>query len=177
MKKIFIFILFLFYNICVYSQNVEYNIWGIWDYEPYEKINENSPTRKLYSGRYYFSRGSDDWIGISQNSEGLVNVKYNYPLIGQGQKAEFVKLEKIEQIADGFILYLSGEGIKREGGKLEFKDNIKIILKMIFISENECKFQYYSKTDKDGFSLIAVIAKEDCIYRRFRVPTDNDIDK
>jgi len=167
MKKIKLTFTLLFLTVCVYSQNIEYVPWGIWDYG---QVDENSPIINIYSGSYHYSRFSDDWIVISQNPDGIVSTDYTLPVFGQD--GIFARLEVIEKTENGFILHLAGDGIKLGEGRPKFKDDIKITLKMIFISENECKFQYDSETDTDGFRL-GFGPKENRIYRRYRAIVDD----
>jgi len=96
----------------------------------------------------------------------LVAGNFDFPLIGI--EGMFIRIERYEQVENGFIFYLIGNGIKHVEGKPQFKDNVRLTLKMAFLGEDECQFQYYSKTDSDGFRL-AFSFREDVIYRRYRV--------
>jgi len=164
MKKTVVVLLFVIIATNIFSQNTEYVPCGIWNSGP---INGNSPIRHIASGRYYYSTYVYGWIAISQNAQGLVAGNFNFPLLGID--GMFIQIEKYEKVDDGFVFHLIGNGFKREGGRTQFKDDTRLKLKMIFLGENECKFQYYSRTDSDGFHL-AFSVREDIIYRRYRVP-------
>jgi len=164
MKKIFSVILFFLFSSCAFSQTGGYNPWGIWERG---LINEHSPVKHLSYGSYYFSRYDLSWIGISETSQGVITGEYNFPIFAED--GIFVRIERYEQVEDGYILYLIGPGIKISEGKPQFRENVRITLKMRFISENECIFQYHSMTDSDGFRF-GFAAIENVIYRRYRVP-------
>jgi len=159
-------VLLLHFTIYIVSQNVK-NVervpWGIWDCEP---INACSPIMEIYSGKYYYSFGKVSWVGISQNAKGIIAGNFNFHLLAMD--GIFVRIEKFENITDGLILYIVGDGIRHDTNGPKFKDNVQIKIKMTFLSENECMFQYYSKTDQDGFKLTFSI-KENVIYRRYKV--------
>jgi len=163
MKYFLIIILLLQFIACISSKNSKYEPWGIWDNEI---VNKNSPIKQILSGEYYYSLNTLSWIGISQNSQGIIAGNYDFPIIAED--GIFVRIEKYEQIDEGFLFYLIGDGIKLKEGKPQFKDNVRLILKMTFISEHECRFQYYSKEDLDGFRY-GFFAREDVIYRRYKV--------
>jgi len=163
MKKIILLWTLILIATNISCQNIEYVPWGIWNCEP---INENSPIRQLVSGRYYNSTYAFSWIAVSQNAQGIVAGNYNFPLLGID--GMFIRIERYERVDDGFIFHLIGNGFKREEIRTVFKDDTRLKLKMILLNENECKFQYYSSTDSDGFHL-AFSVREDIIYRRYRV--------
>lgn len=171
MKKKCIIILYFLVAVYLYTQNVEYVPWGIWNETELESY---SPIRELASGEYYCA---GDWIGISQNGSGMVAGNIDYPVFAV--YGEVIKIDKLEKVENGFILTLLGKGDRREKDSLIFKYNVQINLRMIFISENECMFKYESKADSDGFRL-SFYAEEDRIYRRYRVLADdkkNDVNK
>jgi len=163
MKKLLFIILLLLCSVYSFSQTKNYDPWGIWDYN---EVNNESPIIKTSSGEYYCSRLALTWIGITHNSKGIIAGDYNFPMFST--QGTFVRIENIEKIEDGFILHLTGDGIKLDDRSYKTKDNVQIQLKMVFISDNECKFIYISKTDFDGYRL-TFKAKEDVVYRRHKV--------
>ena len=163
MKRVLSFLFLLNFIRCVNAQNSQYIPWGIWDYEP---AGVGSPIKELPYGKYYYSRSTLSWIGISQNSKGIIAGNYDFPLLAED--GTFVKIEKYERAENSFILYLVGDGIKHDKSGPKFKDDVRIKLKMTFISDDECHFQYYSVTDPDGFRLTFLV-KENYIYRRYKV--------
>jgi len=157
----------MFITCYIFAQEIRYEPWGVWNYDSIEKF---SYIMELESGRYRaVSGGYQAWIAIIRNSKGYVAGNSNFPLLGI--EGMYIKIERIEQVDDGYIFYLVGDGFKRGDGKnikTQFKDNTRITMKMTFINENECYFQYIPRVDEEGFHL-SFYAKENEIHRRYRV--------
>jgi len=163
MNKLFFLVVLSLFSSYIFSQNYNIEPWGVWNCEP---LRENPPIVRLVSGNYYNSNHAFSWIAISQNAEGLVAGNFNFPLLGI--EGMYIQIERYEQLEDGYIFHLIGTGFRRGEERTQFKENTRLTLKMIFLSENECKFYYLSKTDSDGYHL-AFSFREDVIYRRYRV--------
>jgi len=163
MKKILLFSFLIQISYSIFSQNSEYDFWGIWDCGV---VNENSPIRQISSGSYYYTNREYNWVAISYGGQGLIAGNFNFPLLGI--EGMFIRIERYERVADGYLIYLIGRGLRNIENGIQTKNDVRLVLKMVIINENECLFQYYSRTDADGFRLTFYVI-ENQIHRRFRV--------
>lgn len=163
MKKAIIFFYIIIIIVFAGCKRLEDNLWGIWNAETVD-IN-HAVLIALKSGEYY--AGDFDWIGISLTGKGLIAGDINFPVFAV--PGEYNKLVKYEATETGYLITLVGEGYKDdlETGKLYFKDDTQIQVKMMFIGENECQFEYISLTDQDGYTL-SFIPRENVVYRRYK---------
>jgi hypothetical protein len=173
MKKICI-VLFLSIIVSVYlnSQEQERHPWGVWNGDPVN-LNDVYVWGSETTGRYYVARGSLNFIGIFSSWFS------DYPVFAYDGSED--KVEKYEKTADGFLFYLIGVGYRRDPktNKAEFQDNTRIKVKMTFIGQDECVFdfpdglyyqngRYKTGADKDDF-ILQNTPNTDTVYRRYPV--------
>jgi hypothetical protein len=164
MKKPF-FVLFTILTFFINCQENTYDPWGVWDSYP---VNINTAKiRNLKSGSCYVT-GAYSGVYIVQDCRERVAGDLNFPAFAIA--GEFNRIEKYEKIKEGFLFYLIGDGIRhnQNTGKTEFKDNMSIQVKMIFLGEDECKFEFQLHGNEDGFEFMIPVS-ENKIYRRYRV--------
>jgi hypothetical protein len=141
-----------------------YNPWGLWNKYNNPIDGEDIKIRSLRSGNYYeIALGG---LYITKHGDELFKIFKNTSIMAiQG---EYTKIEKYEVISDGYIFYLVGVGFKHTSEGPIFQDDTHIKVKMHFINNDECYFEYVSREDGNGFHL-SYFPEENLIYRRFRI--------
>ena len=139
-----------------------YDPWGVWNKHLAAYDEEDIRIRTVDKRKYYEIALSGVFI-IKSGKERIMNIENNFPIIAiQG---EHTKIEKYESSEDGFIFYLIGDGFKHNLGHTEFQDNTQLQVKMHFINNDECYFEYVSREDENGFHL-SYFPEEGVIYKR-----------
>ena len=138
----------------------QYDPWGVWNKHP---VTENDRLRTFSTGKYYeYPFG----VCIVKHCHEAITAGPDFP--GFVIPGEYTQIEKYELIQDGLIFYLIGEGYRDNNGSPLFQKNTRIQVKMHFINEDECFFEYISLKDERGFEL-SYFPEEKVIYRRLRV--------
>jgi hypothetical protein len=156
----FLYFLSSIFFICCQNNSTP---WGLWNkYNPSD--GDEIKIRELSTGKYYEIALGGLYI-LKEGKELSIYKDIKSPIIAiQG---DYKKIEKYEPIADGFVFYLVGNGFKQTPETMEFQNDIRIQVKMYFISKDECYFKYTSLYDSNGFQL-SYFPEENIIYRRLR---------
>jgi hypothetical protein len=170
MKKISLCIICgVFFLVLLNCQEHSYSPWGIWNDYPIEKAT-GYPTGKavrLVDSKKYYDTGHGA-VSIVQDCSEAVAGNYHFPAFAV--PGEYNKIEKYEKTDYGFLFSMIGQGTRNKpsGGIPDFNNNTRIQIKMIFISSDECRFEYISNVDENGYGL-SFLPDEGVIYRRYRV--------
>jgi hypothetical protein len=163
MKNIFKYIALISISLFLFlSQGgkPQYDPWGVWNDCP---VSENDRIRTFSTGKYYEVPFG---LYIVKHCREAVAGGGNFPAIAI--PGEYIKIEKYEPIEDGFIFYLVGDGFKSNNKGTLFQDNTRMQLKMYYIDEGECYFEYISPEDENGYHLSRFV-RENVVYKRLRV--------
>jgi len=164
-NHLFFIVLFSFFTRPLFCQENHFNPWGIWNNYPLtQEDNKYQRIRNLSTGR--FIEIGNGGLYIIENCTECVAGRYAGPavaIIGM-----YNILEKYEVVDNSIILFLVGDGSKREGSRLIFKDNVHMKIQMFFVSQDECYFKYVSPTDENGYKL-SFLPEENTKYYRYRV--------
>jgi hypothetical protein len=142
-------------------QEFPYEPWGPWDTYPLDK--EVAIVRVYHSERFY-----QHGIG------GGILILENHPYEGTsgpifGTNGALHKIESYEPTDYGYLFYLIGLGIRdKKNEKPDFKDNMRMQVKMMFTGRDTCRFEFNSLYDEEGYRF-STFLKENEIYHRYRV--------
>lgn len=139
--------------------------WGVWNPTP---VDENDIQRDFSFGSYY---------EVEESGLLIVPVCHSYlgqrgpsmyakaPLLGS-PTPEWAYIEKSPTSEDGYILTIRGRGYKTDS-KTEaiiFAENITRTVKMVFIDNNTCIFEYIPASSEADYTLLCF--KENVPYYR-----------
>ncbi len=176
MKKItFRIILSIFFIALLNCQEHSYDPWGVWTNFP-DNFTMDITTAKIrtFDDKKYYEAGDFSIRILKIWDESRPN-GIHIPAFGL-EGSTPVRIEKYEKTDYGFLFYTVGIGTRDVpiNSNAEWrKDDTRIQIKMIFISPDECKFEYISKVDENGYSL-SFLPDEGVIYRRYRVPSEDN---
>jgi hypothetical protein len=155
-------VLLYLFCICIFGitcQEFPYEPWGPWDTYP---LNEKVAVIGIYNSERFYKNGVS---GI------LIRENYQYKgrsLYAFAENGGFTEIEKYEPTDYGYLFYLIDLGIRHTIDKTEFKDNMRMQVKMIFIDRDTCRFEFISLYDEEGYRFNTFL-KENEIYHRYRV--------
>lgn len=157
-------IAFLLVGNCTHAIGLNYDPWGVWNDLP---VTSKDNVKVLSFGSYY-QNGDSGLMIIKEYSEIASKNEYHGPAFVV--TGIFLKIKKQTQNKDGIIFILNGKGVKidEKSGKRLYRNDTDIEVKMVFLSENECKFEYTKETDDAGFSL-PQISLVDKVFRRLPI--------
>ena len=143
--------------------------WGVWNKTITPYFEEDIRIRTVDKNDYYEIALSGLFL-TKQGKELFNEIIDNFSIVSiQG---EYTRIEKYEVIDDGFIFSLVGEGFKHTSDGTKFQDNTRVHVKMHFINEDECYFEYLSLEDENGFSL-SYFPEENVNYKRLSADKGN----
>jgi hypothetical protein len=167
MNKIFIILMAVFFFFVSCENNDALDPWGIWNRQT-APFHEDELIIRTLEGKKYYEIALSGLFLVKNAREFLYEIKDDISIVAiQG---EYTRIEKHEPIEGGYLFYLIGRGINYRS--VEFRDNVRLQVKMHFLNENECYFEYVSLEDEDGFSL-SHFPREGVIYKRFRADGRN----
>jgi hypothetical protein len=156
------------YLFCIFISTVNchgfpYNPWGPWTTYP---LNERVAVVRVYNSERFYQNGIGGGILIHENHpyEGTSG-----PIFGTN--GALIKIEKYEPTDYGYLFYLISDGIRHTTDKTEFKDDVRMQVKMIFLDRDTCKFEFIALYDEEGYRFNTFL-KENEIYHRYRVEDD-----
>jgi hypothetical protein len=161
-------ILFILLSISILAglscQEHSYDPWGPWNSDSVDITTAR--IRVFNENRYYMAWESG--IRIMEDYNTYLPGTTVFPAIVE--PGDYQKIEYYEKTNYGFLFTLTGKGYKDiSNSKRSWQEDTKIQVKMVFISPDECRFEYISKADENGFQLSFLVVKENTAYRRYRV--------
>lgn len=162
-NKYLALLLSIFLINAVNSQEGKFDPWGVWNFVPFDI--STAKTTILSTGKYY-SAGQYNAVYIVPNGTEIMAGSHEFPCFA-GDDA-ITEIEKYEMTDYGILFYAIGLGLRHHPvtGEIEFQENTRIPIKMIFTNEDECTFEYM-RTDAKGFDLSFFPPKN--TYQRYRV--------
>jgi hypothetical protein len=160
-KKLILSCLFCVFIFTVNCQEFPYEPWGPWTTYPlYEDV---AVIRNYKSEKFYQNGHGGIWI--------LEDYDYkDDSFTAFAENGGFTKIEKYDPTDYGYLFYLVGNGIRHKiNEKTEFKDEMRVQVKMIFIDRDTCRFEFISLYDEEGYKFAYIIVNEKSIYHRYRV--------
>ena len=159
-KKQIFFIVGILFSSTLACQE-KYDPWGVWNNFP---IDSNARVRTFTTGKYLESYGFGLYI-VKECKDAVAGAP-DFPAFAT--PGDYTRIERYEAIPEGFIFYLVGSGMRYTNGKPEVQSNTYFQIKMCFLNENECYFEYITREDANGF-LPSEPFRENTIYKRFKV--------
>jgi hypothetical protein len=159
-KKIVLLYLFCICIASINCQEFPYEPWGPWDTYP---LNKKLAVILVYKSESFYRNGN----GGIRIAEDYSTGDDTFPafVVNGG----FTKIERYEQMDYGYLFYLVDDGIRHKTNeKPDFKDDMRMQVKMIFIDRDTCKFEFISLYDEEGYR-VNIFLQENTVYHRYRV--------
>jgi hypothetical protein len=160
-KKAVLLYLFCICIVSIICQEFPYEPWGPWTTYP---LYEDVAVIRIYKSERFY-----------QNGHGGIWIRENYSYEGEevpsfGTNGGRTIIKKYEPTDYGYLFYLIGWGMRHNpaDGKPEFKDDMRMQVKMIFIGRDTCRFEFISLYDEEGY-MFDFFVEENLIYHRYRV--------
>jgi hypothetical protein len=155
--------LYLFF-VCIVGINCQefpHEPWGPWTTYP---LDRRVAVVRVYKSEKFYQHGHGGiWIRENGNYEGETCPEF-------AENGGSTRIETYEPTDYGYLFYLVGLGIRRNslGERPDFKDEMRMQVKMIFIDRDTCRFEFISLYDEEGYKFDFFV-KENAIYHRYRV--------
>lgn len=137
--------------------------WGIWNkQEPSKQDNiRNADNVK------YFEVG-DDGLWIIKDISRIFPGSYKEP--GFAVTGAYNKVTKYQELKDGFVFTLQGEGFRNNpiDSSPEWNDETLLTLKMTILDDETCIFEYLTQYTPESYKL-SYIPLENVKYYRKRI--------
>ncbi len=153
-------------------QEYSFDPWGVWNSYPVDITTDRIIT---FDGKQYYEAGNSGMYIVEDCKESFPFGDHFPAFAVYG---DYNKIEKYEKIEYGFLFYMIGDGTRRgilSVSKIAFQEDTRIQIKMVFINPDECRFEYISKVDENGFRL-SFLPDEGVTYRRYRADDSEPID-
>ncbi len=163
----------IFFISVLNCQEYSYDPWGVWNSYP---VDLATAKVRVIGDEKYYEAGSSGIRIMKDRNQNNPNGEH-FPAIAV--PGEYNRIEKYEKTDYGFLFSMIGEGSRRgpPGSNIYFLDTIRIQIKMIFISSDECRFEFVSKVDENGLFLsLLYLPDEEVIYRRYRADDSESVD-